>query len=88
GIDDQGSRRAEVTLFPNPVSDYLLVTLSEYVPAAGSIHIVDMQGRTVATQRIYYGQNTIDMQHLPQGIYAWILSDGGTVVKEGKIVKK
>ena len=88
GIADFGRSRAEVTLFPNPVRDYLLVTLSEYVPAAGSIHIVDMQGREVTTQRIYYGQNTIDMRHLPQGIYAWILRDGSTVVKEGKIVKK
>ena len=54
----------------------------------GMIDLVDMQGRKLSTQRIYYGQNTIDMRHLPQGIYAWILRDGSTVVKEGKIVKK
>jgi hypothetical protein len=47
-----------------------------------------MQGRTVATQRIYYGQNTIDLRHLPAGIYAWILGDESTVVREGKVVRK
>ena len=64
------------------------MTLSEYIPSMGMIDLVDMQGRKLSTQRIYYGQNTIDMRHLPQGIYAWILRDGSTVVKEGKIVKK
>ncbi len=88
GVDDAGTSAAEVTLYPNPVRDYLLVTLGEYIPASGQIAIVDMQGRTVATQRIYYGQNTIDLRHLPAGIYAWILRDGEVVVKEGKVVRK
>src|SRR5690606_13447704 len=86
--DDTGRARADVTLFPNPVSDYLLVTLGEYVPAAGSILIVDMQGKAITTHPIYYGQNTVDLRQLPIGTYAWQLRDGDQIVREGKIVKK
>ena len=86
--DDTGRSRAEVTLFPNPASDYLLVTLGEYVPSMGMLELVDMQGRKVSKHRIYYGQNTVDIRHMAQGIYAWMLRDGDNIVKEGKIVKK
>lgn len=86
--DDTGRARAEVTLFPNPVSDYLFVTLGEYVPAAGSILIIDMQGKVITTHPIYYGQNTVDLRQIPIGTYAWQLRDGNLIVREGKIVKK
>lgn len=88
GNEDSGRSAAEVTLYPNPVIDYMLVTLGDYVPASGEITIVDLQGKIVARQRIYYGQNTVDLRHLAQGLYAWILRDGDNIVKEGKLVKR
>ncbi|MBK8624923.1 MAG: PKD domain-containing protein [Saprospiraceae bacterium] len=60
--DDATVSRAEVSLFPNPVQDYLLITLGEYVPAHGQVMIYDVTGRPVITQRIYYGQNSVDME--------------------------
>lgn len=78
---------ADITLFPNPVEDYLLVTLGEYIPQYGQIMIFDISGRPVHTQRIYYGQNNVDMIQLATGMYVWKVMDGQTEIKSGKVVK-
>ena len=79
---------AVVSTFPNPVEDYLLVTLGEYVPAHGEISFFDISGHAALTQRLYYGQNSIDMQSLPSGIYLWHFTDKGVQIREGKVVKR
>ena len=79
---------AVVSTFPNPVEDYLLVTLGEYVPAHGEISLYNISGHSVLTQRLYYGQNNIDMQSLPSGIYLWHFTDKGVQIREGKLVKR
>ncbi|MEZ4910486.1 MAG: PKD domain-containing protein [Saprospiraceae bacterium] len=100
--DDTQITRADITLFPNPVEDYLLVTLGEYVPGHGQIMIYDITGRAVLTQRMYYGQNSIDMRGLQAGMYVWKVVDfvnpspalpsrrkgEDVVVREGKVVKR
>jgi PKD domain/Secretion system C-terminal sorting domain len=78
---------ADITLFPNPVEDYLLVTLGEYIPQHGQIAIYDISGRPVRTQRIYYGQNTVDMTGLVSGMYVWKVMDGKVEIRSGKVVK-
>jgi len=87
-IDDGTSASvADITLFPNPVQDYLLVTLGEYIPQYGQIMIYDISGRPVHTQRIYYGQNNVDMTRLTTGMYVWKMMDGKTEIRSGKVVK-
>lgn len=78
---------AEISIFPNPVQDVLLFTLGEYVPAYGQIMIYDITGRPVLTQRIYYGQNSVDMSALQAGMYIWKMMDGMEEIKEGKVVR-
>ena len=48
----------------------------------------DISGRIVKTQRIYYGQNNVDMRQMPAGVYVWQLIDGKVAVSEGKVVKE
>jgi len=87
-VDDGASAAlADITLFPNPVQDYLLVTLGEYIPQHGQIVIYDISGRPVHTQRIYYGQNNVDMSQLATGMYVWKVMDGRVEIKSGKVVK-
>ncbi|HLO55597.1 MAG TPA: PKD domain-containing protein [Saprospiraceae bacterium] len=87
-IDDGISAAvADITLFPNPVEDYLLVTLGEYIPQHGQIMIFDISGRLMHTQRIYYGQNNVDMMQLAKGMYVWKVMDGKGEIRSGKVVK-
>src|SRR5690606_17246247 len=81
------AQEADITLLSNPVADILLVTLGEYIPQNGIIHIADATGRKVISQRIYYGHNHIDMTSLPAGLYFWTAEDGGVRLKGGKVVK-
>ncbi len=85
--DDVAVTTADITLFPNPVQDYLLVTLGDYIPQHGQIMIYDISGRPVHTQRIYYGQNNVDMTHLATGMYVWKVMDGKVEIRAGKVVK-
>lgn len=85
--DETLSSKADVTLFPNPVEDYLLVTLGEYIPQHGQMIIYDISGRPIHTQRIYYGQNNVDMSGFEAGMYVWKMLDGKVEIKTGKVVK-
>ncbi|MBK8347091.1 MAG: T9SS type A sorting domain-containing protein [Saprospiraceae bacterium] len=87
GSDDIAVTPADITLFPNPVQDYLLVTLGEYIPQHGQMVLYDISGRPVHTQRIYYGQNNVDMSELASGIYVWKVMDGQVEIQSGKVVK-
>jgi len=83
---DDAKLKADITLFPNPVSDMLQVTLGEYIPENGKIHIYDTTGRQVLSQRLYYGHNHIDMSHLQPGLYLWTAEDDDVKIKSGKVV--
>ncbi|MBK8853224.1 MAG: T9SS type A sorting domain-containing protein [Saprospiraceae bacterium] len=74
-------------LSPNPVADVLLVTLGEYIPQHGMIHIHDATGRVVMSQRLYYGHNHLDMTALSTGLYFWTAEDNGVRIKGGKVIK-
>ncbi len=85
---DDAGLKADITLFPNPVADVLLVTLGEYIPQNGIIHIYDATGRVILSQRLYYGHNNIDMTALPPGLYFWTAEDKGVKMKGGKVIKR
>ena len=88
GTGDTGPAvTAVISLLPNPVEDYLLVTLGEYIPEHGQMVLYDISGRPVHTQRIYYGQNNVDMTQLASGIYVWKVMDGQVEIQSGKVVK-
>jgi hypothetical protein len=84
---DDAGQKADITLFPNPVADVLLVTLGEYIPQHGMIHIHDATGRVILSHRLYYGHNNLDMTSLTPGLYFWTAEDKGVKIKQGKVVK-
>ncbi len=87
-VDDNGSvHPADVTLFPNPVQDILLVTIGEYIPERGYIELYNISGQQVHQQRAYYGHNNVDMSGLAAGTYVLRVMDGSFLVKEEKVVK-
>ena len=85
--DTDISTIADITLFPNPVEDILLVTIGEYIPEHGEIRIYDLSGQLVHKQRAYYGHNNVDMSGLSPGVYMLRISDGSKVIREEKIAK-
>jgi hypothetical protein len=85
--DDDLSTIADVTLFPNPVQDNLLVTIGEYIPERGYIEIYNLSGQQIHKQRAYYGHNNVDMSAMVSGTYVLRITDGDVLIKEEKVVK-
>ncbi len=86
--DDPSEKNAiDISLYPNPVEDIMQVTLGEYIPEKGLIKIMDISGREIQSQRIYYGQNVVDMVKLQPGFYFCVFMDGLRMLKVIKVVK-
>jgi hypothetical protein len=78
------NRKSEFYVFPNP-TDGKLVVSSEY--SVEGIEIFDIMGRKCYVSRVTCNENTIDISHLPTGMYfIRIQTDNGAEVQ--KIVKK
>ncbi|MBK7094192.1 MAG: T9SS type A sorting domain-containing protein [Saprospiraceae bacterium] len=77
----------DISLYPNPIEDILQVTLGEYIPENGHIKITDISGRQVLSQRLYYGQNVVDLSQLSSGFYFCVFMDGHKIMKTEKVVK-
>jgi PKD repeat protein len=78
----------DITLYPNPVEDMLQITLGEYIPENGKIKIMDISGKTLLSQRLYYGQNVVDLSQLQAGLYFCDAMDGIRTLKVMKVVKE
>ncbi|MBK9733898.1 MAG: T9SS type A sorting domain-containing protein [Saprospiraceae bacterium] len=90
--DNETSTTPDITLFPNPVEDMLLITIGEYIPEHGQLTVYDINGRQVISQRVYYGHNNVDMTQLPAGTYIVRIVDLGSagksiLIREEKVVK-
>lgn len=74
------NRETSVTLYPNPANTTLNIEVKESM----NITIVNMLGATVATQKLNMGNNSIDVNTLPRGVYFLQTDKGGAVkfVKE------
>jgi len=74
-----------VSVFPNPASDYLKIEQSEaYISL---IEIINLQGQVIKTQRILGNQSTLDLTTVSAGVYILkIYTNSGFVVK--KLIKK
>ena len=67
----------ELLVYPNPVRGLLRLRLPNYLPAS-QLTLHDLQGRVVMQQKLS-GSQTIDVTHLPPGLYTVKLQLGQAV---------
>ncbi len=78
--------KATIEVYPNPVKDILNVSNS----AGGNtvIEIVDATGRKVIARPLAGNRATLDLGHLPSGLYMYQLRNAGNqVLRTGKFLK-
>jgi len=83
GVPDRNDKSVQITVYPNPSSDYIKIYSS--LPMKMDLEIFDMQGQVLLKQKLAYGEE-IDISHLATGTYgyrAWH-SEG---LKTGLLVK-
>ncbi len=74
-----------VNIQPNPVSDYLIVSLSEYLPA--ELEVTDMLGKKIMGVFSESEETTIDVQSLRNGIYFLSIRHNNGYSRSYKFIK-
>ena len=85
GIEEVNSVNA--TIFPNPVQDFLTVTLWDNSNSDATFGLYTIDGRKVRNVRCVEGENNIQTSDLPNGLYIGVLNVNGNN-KTFKVVKK
>ncbi len=71
-------------VYPNPVMEKLIVELpEEVVGRVLQMQVYDLSGRMVLAIAIVEGIEVIDVGHLPQGGYAYIITEAGKTLLSG-----
>ena len=70
------TEQSTLKLWPNPTSGQVAIE----VTAATAIEVFDIQGRKVAQYPLKSGNNHIDLENLPEGLY-FIKGENGKVQK-------
>jgi len=77
----------EVSVYPNPFSDYLTVSISDY-PQNAYIYFYDVMGRFLRKERVRLGRNELTVSDFKRGMIFYEVRDGGVVLGRGKLVKE
>lgn len=83
-------RNTTVSLFPNPFSNKLNITLNDanVLGKNTTLYIYDILGREVFTQNIVSQNTIINDINIPSGTYTYAIKQTNTVLFTGKIVAK
>ena len=77
-----------VTVFPNPVSDFLTIDLKNTSILEGIFTIYDVEGRKLNSGKVISGSNIIDLSNLIKGSYICSISDANnTRISSFNIIK-
>ena len=81
-VDVQLSTVNGFTMYPNPAKGFINLNIETLI-GAGSIVVTDLYGKTVKTQNLSMGANTVNIANLSKGMYFV-----STITNEGKTTKK
>ncbi len=79
--------RPDFRIYPNPASSIVHFTTGDYPGQIQTIELFDMQGRKVANIQPLQSTATLDISHLPDGVYIIRVSTSNDVMTR-KLVKK
>ena len=77
-----------VTAYPNPVTDYLTLFISEFKLSGLSYQLFDMSGKLLLNEKITGSQTHIVMSPLVSASYLLVVKEENMRLKTFKIVKK
>ncbi len=91
-VEDELTPTEKLTVYPNPTSDDLNIDLTLDAPAAISINVLDVSGRSVLTEKIGGTQDKLnhklDVSRLQSGMYLLQINAGEKmIVRNVSIVK-
>jgi hypothetical protein len=85
-VDDYGIS-LELSVYPNPASDYLTLKVKNYTSGNLTYQLYDADGKLLENKEIVDAETTIQMDELSPAIYFLKVSNNDTEVKTFKIIK-
>ncbi len=74
--------------YPNPTSDYVVLSLSDASLTDLSYVLYDLQGRLVAQNKVLQASTKIDLSPFEGGVYVLKVNQNNKQLKSFKIIKK
>ncbi len=84
GISEETSK-VSVTAFPNPTSGLLTVTLQKNAPQV-KFALCNVIGESVMSVNLSEGQNLLNLEKLPNGVYFYSILTEGHVIETKKLM--
>jgi len=75
------------SVYPNPVNDFMIVTIGENASVNTSLTLYSVDGHKVKVVRCVSGENNISTADLPRGLYIGVIG-ANDKIKTFKVVKK
>ena len=79
---------SSISVYPNPSSDELHLSLSDAEQFNTQLIITDILGQEVYSSIITQSESTHDISKLTSGIYTWRVIENNAIIKTGKVVKE
>jgi len=78
GINDLLNAESEITFFPNPVVDQLMIRFNKKMTGLATVKIIDLNGKIISSSQLNNVENgtfTFDAKTLPNGIYNVVIEN-------------
>ena len=76
-----------VSIYPQPVTDYMRVAIHDYLPQSARFLMLDVQGQVVLEKKLSGQESSVDLSLLSGGIYYYQVWDGLQLIGKDKVVK-
>jgi type IX secretion system substrate protein len=89
GLEQRSPVKKPLAIYPNPAGAYVYINFGEEVEQKGTIAIVDLSGRIVATSEVFpsYTIQRLDISDLTDGIYMIQWLESGLLKGRNKLVR-
>ena len=87
GLEEAQSINLSVTAYPNPTTDYLTLSISEFEISNSTYQLYDISGKLLQSEKITGNQTNIVMSNfVPTNYFVKVIA-GNQLIKEFKIIK-
>ena len=87
GIEEAKGINLSVTAFPNPTTNYLILSINEFDSSNLSYQLYDMKGKLLLNEKITGKQTSIVMSNFVPAAYLGKVSQSNNTMKTFKIIK-
>jgi hypothetical protein len=84
---EEASIQLTATVYPNPTSKEIILTLGGLPPTVRTAHLTDINGKMISTWTIVADQTRFSLSDLPMGIYLLSIFDNNDQLKTFRIIK-